>query len=86
MPCVTIRYDYSAILYLNTHNVDFAGGRFIFIDDERDAVVEPKAGRLITFTSGLENLHRAEQVTAGKRYILAMWFTCSEEHQYSDDP
>ena len=25
-------YDYSAILYLNTHGADFGGGRFIFID------------------------------------------------------
>ena len=39
-------------------------------------------GAQLTFTSGLENLHRAEEVGEGDRYVLAMWFTCSEQHQY----
>ena len=39
-------------------------------------------GAQLTFTSGLENLHRAEEVDEGDRYVLAMWFTCCEQHQY----
>ena len=39
-------------------------------------------GAQLAFTSGLENLHRAEEVDEGDRYVLAMWFTCSEQHQY----
>eukprot|EP00947_MAST-08B_sp_MAST-8B-sp1_P004490 g4490.t1 len=109
-------YDYSALLYLNTHfespppgstnqgqeqmstaftnapahsaiNGDlgfFEGGEFAFIDEDADRVVQPLAGRLVTFSSGLENLHRVEQVTRGTRYVLAMWFTCSEAHRYKD--
>ena len=61
-------YDYSALLYLNTHGEDFTGGtpapsrppthplrrgaasgRFRFLDKEQDAIVEPKAGRLVSF-------------------------------------
>lgn len=49
-------YDYSALLYLNTRGKDFEGGDFAFLDDDADRVVEPRAGRLLYFTSGPENL------------------------------
>ena len=78
-------YDYSALLYLNNFGTDFEGGEFEFIDDDANRVVEPRRGRLITFTSGPENLHRVRRVDRGTRYVLAMWFTCSERHQYRDD-
>jgi predicted 2-oxoglutarate/Fe(II)-dependent dioxygenase YbiX len=73
-------YDYSALLYLTTGGgVDFLGGDFAFIDPGVDRIVEPVAGRLLTFTSGLENLHQVRRVTHGARFVLAMWFTCSAE-------
>jgi hypothetical protein len=111
-------YDYSALLYLNTHNeretgrdgdregyrentreggrrsedgvldtlgTTFGGGEFAFVDGDADRVVQPRAGRLVAFTSGLENLHRVEKVTRGTRYVLAMWFTCSESHAAKAD-
>eukprot|EP00960_Hanusia_phi_P013070 381926-Hanusia_phi.AAC.2 len=78
-------YDYSALLYLNDCHEDFEGGEFEFIDDDVNRVIEPRAGRLLMFTSGPENLHRVRKVTKGTRYVLAMWFTCSEIHQYQDD-
>ena len=78
-------YDYSALLYLNTHGADFAGGELAFLDDDADRIVEPRAGRLVTFTSGPENLHRVRRVSRGRRYVLAMWFTCSGRHKYRDD-
>ncbi|KAJ1495605.1 2OG-Fe(II) oxygenase superfamily-domain-containing protein [Baffinella frigidus] len=78
-------YDYSALLYLNSLGEDFTGGGFEFIDDDANRVVEPRAGRLVTFTSGPENLHRVRKVASGTRYVLAMWFTCSEAHQYEDE-
>jgi hypothetical protein len=104
-------YDYSALLYFNTHcampnapgepggaadgetggcayghaeEPDFAGGEFAWLDDERDVMVEPRAGRLLHFTGGLENLHRPSLVTAGTRYVLGMWFTCHPEREYRD--
>lgn len=57
------------------------------MDPDQDVVLPPRAGRLLTFTSGLENLHRADEVQGGVRWVLAMWFTCSEPHRYrGDDP
>ena len=77
-------YDYSALLYLNTQGDGFTGGDFAFIDDDDDKTVAPIAGRLLMFTSGLENLHQVREVTKGARYVLAMWFTCSSAHQYRE--
>mmetsp|Transcript_65654 Transcript_65654/g.155102 ORF Transcript_65654/g.155102 Transcript_65654/m.155102 type:complete len:138 (-) Transcript_65654:17-430(-) len=78
-------YDYSALVYLNTKDVDYEGGAFVFIDDDADRIIDPVQGRLVTFTSGPENLHQVREVTKGTRLVLAMWFTCSEQHQYHDD-
>ena len=78
-------YDYSALLYLNNKGRDFEGGDFAFLDDDADRIVEPRAGRLLYFTSGPENLHQVQEVRTGTRYVLAMWFTCSREHKYVDE-
>jgi hypothetical protein len=102
-------YDFSALLYLNSHCAmpdaaggfdgtaggeargcayddaeapEFAGGQFAWLDDERDVFVEPRIGRLLHFTGGLENLHRPSRVTAGTRYVLGMWFTCHPEREF----
>ena len=48
-------------------------------------MIEPRGGRLLTFTGGLENLHGVRRVTAGTRYVIGMWFTCHEELEYHDD-
>jgi predicted 2-oxoglutarate/Fe(II)-dependent dioxygenase YbiX len=79
-------YDYSALLYLNAQGNAFEGGDFAFVDEDDDKTVAPRAGRLLTFTSGLENLHLVREVTKGSRLVLAMWFTCSEQHQYRAEP
>ena len=90
-------YDYSALLYLNTHCVgagcdyantaqpNFAGGLFAWLGEERDQAVEPVGGRLLTFTGGLENPHQLTKVERGTRYVIGMWFTCHEELKYVDD-
>eukprot|EP00501_MAST-03F_sp_TOSAG23-6_P002385 GSMAST32.ASY1.ANO1.2491.1 assembled CDS len=89
-------YDYSALLYLNSQIDDidqvilnddfqnFSGGKFVFIDAKVNHIVVPTPGRLVTFTSGLENLHRVREVTRGTRFVLAMWFTCDKSREYSD--
>ena len=55
-------YDYSALLYLNSHcaNVsscnfkhDFTGGLLQFQDTDADLFVVPRAGRLLLFTGAL---------------------------------
>eukprot|EP01137_Pigoraptor_chileana_P008553 Opistho-2@55543 len=43
---------------------------------ERTLAVEPRKGRVSLFTSGAENVHRVERVTAGTRYALTIAFTC----------
>ncbi|KAJ1450118.1 hypothetical protein M885DRAFT_590121 [Pelagophyceae sp. CCMP2097] len=76
-----LAYDYSAILYLNDHGADFQGGEFDFLDADADKRIEPRAGMLVAFTSGLENVHRVHRVTAGERYALAVWFSrAGEQH------
>ena len=77
-------YDYSALLYLNSQGEDFDGGDFAFLDLDDDVIIAPMKGRLLTFTSGLENLHQVREVTRGTRTVLAMWFTCSKEHVYKE--
>ena len=88
-------YDYSAILYLNSHckperddrcdfSVDFSGGGLTFQDNDSDLTIEPVAGRLVTFTGGLENLHTVQEVFKGTRGVLALWFTCREPDRYID--
>jgi hypothetical protein len=73
-------YDWSALLYLRAPT---EGGSFAFVDADADRLVEPRPGRLLSFSSGLENLHRVERVTRGSRIVLAMWFTCSQSHSYA---
>ena len=68
-------YDVSAVLYFNTAGVGFDGGSFAFIDDDDDRLVEPKAGRLLVFSSGCDNLHRVLPVTRGSRFAMTMWWT-----------
>lgn len=49
---------------------------------EAEVVVEPKAGRVVMFSSGPENTHNLEKVTKGTRYVLSFWFTCDEAKQF----
>lgn len=44
--------------------------------------VVPRRGRLITFTSGAENLHRVARVTQGERLVLSLWFTCDPAFEF----
>eukprot|EP00434_Breviolum_minutum_P006330 symbB.v1.2.005585.t5/scaffold326.1/size228935/7 len=74
-------YDWSALLYLSTVGEDFEGGELLFLDDDIDSQLAPKAGQLVFFSSGLENVHRVRPMTFGRRLVLAMWFTCSRRHR-----
>jgi predicted RNase H-like nuclease len=50
--------------------------------DEPSEVVEPLPGRVVIFSSGAENTHRVERVTAGERFVLAFWFTCDVSREF----
>lgn len=40
-------FDYTSLLYLTDYDVDFKGGRFVFIDDKANSTVEPKLGEAL---------------------------------------
>ncbi|XP_047465234.1 urotensin-2 receptor 2 isoform X1 [Mugil cephalus] len=77
-------FDYTSLLYLSDYGSDFSGGRFIFMDQNGNRTVEPRAGRVSFFSSGSENLHRVERVTWGTRYAITVSFTCDPAHAISD--
>ena len=41
-------------------------------------VVVPRVGRFVAFSSGVENVHHVERVTAGERFTFSVWFTHGE--------
>ncbi|XP_057681866.1 urotensin-2 receptor 2 isoform X1 [Corythoichthys intestinalis] len=77
-------FDYTSLLYLSDYDTDFTGGRFIFMDQDGNKTVEPKAGRVSFFSSGSENLHRVEKVTWGTRYAITVSFTCDPTQAIAD--
>ncbi|XP_047232745.1 urotensin-2 receptor 2 [Girardinichthys multiradiatus] len=77
-------FDYTSLLYLSDYGSDFTGGRFVFMDQNGNRTVEPRAGRVSFFSSGSENLHRVEKVTWGTRYAITVSFTCNPSHAISD--
>ncbi|CAL1162679.1 unnamed protein product [Cladocopium goreaui] len=66
-------YHYSAVLYLSERGDDFQDGELVFMDsDGHDRCLEPRAGRLVGFSSGLENLHRVAASTV-PLHAFALW-------------
>ncbi|MBW02631.1 Prolyl 3-hydroxylase 3, partial [Eschrichtius robustus] len=79
-PAYTYR-DYSGLLYLND---DFQGGDLFFTEPNAltvTAQVRPRCGRLVAFSSGVENPHGVWAVTRGRRCTLALWHTWAPEHR-----
>ncbi|KAK3287139.1 hypothetical protein CYMTET_5338 [Cymbomonas tetramitiformis] len=68
-----------AVLYLNSKGHSFQGGDFAFNDLDEDQLVEPVQGRCVLFPSGAYHLHQAREVESGSRFVLAMWFTLTQE-------
>ncbi|KAE8744370.1 hypothetical protein FOCC_FOCC008974 [Frankliniella occidentalis] len=72
--------DYSALIYLNNN---FKGGEFLFSADAYgnhiQSTIQPKCGRLVGFSSGIENLHGVRGVEQGSRCALALWFTLDSQ-------
>mmetsp|Transcript_4030 Transcript_4030/g.9443 ORF Transcript_4030/g.9443 Transcript_4030/m.9443 type:complete len:339 (+) Transcript_4030:31-1047(+) len=78
-------FSYTALVYLSTMRQDFDGGEFIF-EGAHNETVEPRFGRLVTFTSDAENPHRVEKVSRGVRVALTAAFTCDTEKAASIEP
>lgn len=47
-----------------------------------DLVMEPRAGRIVIFSSDMENTHQVERVTNGQRFVLSFWFTCDPAREF----
>jgi hypothetical protein len=45
--------------------------------------VEPKKGRLVIFSAGMEHEHQVQKVASGSRYVMSLWFTCDKLHHFS---
>jgi hypothetical protein len=71
--------SYSAIVYLNDGGADFSGGVLSF--PGHGETVVPRAGRMVGFPSGHEYLHAVSEVTAGRRYTVAVWLTGDSRHR-----
>jgi predicted 2-oxoglutarate/Fe(II)-dependent dioxygenase YbiX len=64
-----------SILYLND---DYEGGELYFPtltgDDGKELRIKPKAGELVIFGGDDRYLHGVDEVTAGERYCVTLWF------------
>jgi hypothetical protein len=59
---------YTLIFYTNTHNIDFIGGEFCFIDK----IVKPQKGMILLFSS--YELHKVNLLNNGKRNAIVVKF------------
>jgi len=75
----------SAVVWLSTHGVDFAGGEFFFEGGSAGATaqfLEPRAGRAVFFEAS--DRHGIQEVTSGERLVLLVWFT--RDADAAEDP
>jgi hypothetical protein len=64
--------EWSGLLYLNSHGVDFTGGEVEF--PEFDLWYRPKVGDLVIFKGDIEHRHGVHEVIAGeRRNIVFFW-------------
>ena len=60
------------------------GWRIIVCVAAAAALVSPKPGRLVLFSSGKEHPHHVEQVTRGTRLAVTIAYTCDERAAIQD--
>lgn len=64
--------EFSALVYLNSVNVDFTGGEIEF--PLQNMLIEPKAGQLVYFRGDVDHIHEVKTVTSGLRKVLVFFF------------
>lgn len=65
-------YEYSALLYLSTKDVDFSGGNIFF--PQHKLLINPECGNLVFFRGDLDHVHEVSEITSGERFALIMFF------------
>jgi hypothetical protein len=51
-------------------------------DEDVELAIEPRAGRVVIFSAGMENTHHVERVLSGQRFVLSFWFTCNRNREF----
>jgi hypothetical protein len=64
--------EFSALIYLNSVDVDFTGGEIEF--PLQDILIKPKAGQLVYFRGDVDHIHEVKTVTGGLRKVLVFFF------------
>ena len=59
---------YTLIFYTSTHNIDFIGGEFCFVDK----IIKPQKGMILLFSS--YELHKVNLLNNGKRNAIVVKF------------
>jgi len=81
--------SHAATLFLHGPEDDhFEGGNFFFTphwESSNQTLVEPRAGRLVAFTSGAENIHGITKITKGARCALSVWLTTDVDRAQARD-
>eukprot|EP00927_Polykrikos_kofoidii_P037479 TRINITY_DN31636_c0_g2_i1.p1 TRINITY_DN31636_c0_g2~~TRINITY_DN31636_c0_g2_i1.p1 ORF type:complete len:881 (-),score=142.06 TRINITY_DN31636_c0_g2_i1:363-2864(-) len=78
--------SHGAILYLHgPESGDFVGGDFFYqplwdSSHSQRSRISPKAGRMVAYGAGLENIHGVERVHHGTRCALGVWLSRSVAH------
>jgi predicted 2-oxoglutarate/Fe(II)-dependent dioxygenase YbiX len=62
----------SALLYLSSSGIDFAGGSLVF--PQHELRYDPECGSLVIFPGDMKHMHGVEKVLSGKRATLVLFF------------
>jgi hypothetical protein len=64
--------EFSALVYLNTSDIDYIGGKISFPNQELE--IKPKTGQMIFFRGDIDHPHAISEVIDGKRYALVLFY------------
>lgn len=74
--------EYSALLYLNDHGIDYSGGELLF--PNQDLCIKPKSGQLIIFRGDHNYSHSVNKLERGIRDTMVIFM--SKKGNYGSVP
>jgi hypothetical protein len=69
----------SVVMFLND---DFSGGELVF--ENHNLVIEPKAGKIVLFSSSFPFVHRVNPVLFGNRHTAITWYSYKNKKAYGE--